>query len=217
MDCWPTREVNGAILVWYHDQKAAPDFEVPALPMGDRAAWTAPLCRAVDVSTHVQEMNENIFDLAHFVHIHHYLPGAEPSIDIDGAFAHVTLVGQGRLSGLKVTADTRSSMYGAGFTVIHVRKPVELAVIVLKTPTDEGQVRHRYGIVTPRRLPGLDGLLVRLASRQITQDVLADSTIWANKVHLKRPVLVRGDGPIMKFRKWHKQFYSEPLPVAAAQ
>lgn len=208
--CWPTREVNGAILVWFHADKAPPDYEIPALPMGDTSQWTAPVCRSVDVHTHVQEMNENIFDVAHFVHIHHYQQdGIETEVEEDGPFAHVTLTGRSNLYGLDFPAKTRNSMYGAGFTVIHVVEPIEMAVIVFKTPIDDERVQHRYGVVAPRRVRGLDQLLTRLFAPIVAADVRADSRIWDHKVHLTRPMLVPGDGPIMRFRRWHKQFYSE--------
>ena len=31
--------------------------------------------------------------------------------------------------------------------------------------------------------------------------------MWENKVFLQKPVLVRGDGPIMQMRRWLAQFY----------
>lgn len=207
---WPSQEVNGAILVWYHADGAAPGWEVPALPMANTRKWTQPHCRSVDVHTHVQEMNENVFDYAHFVYIHHYEPGPDPELELDGPFAHATLIGTTRITGFEQQAHTRASLYGAGFTVIHVNKPMEFAVIVMKTPLDERTVQHRYGIVSPKRLPGVDQLLLRLVAQQVTADVVADSRIWEHKAHLVRPLLVRQDGPIMKFRKWHEQFYSTP-------
>ena len=34
-----------------------------------------------------------------------------------------------------------------------------------------------------------------------------DIAIWENKILLKKPCLVRGDGPIFKVRRWWRQFY----------
>jgi cholesterol 7-dehydrogenase len=36
-----------------------------------------------------------------------------------------------------------------------------------------------------------------------------DLDIWENKVHLRKPLLVKGDGPIHKARRWFRQFYPE--------
>lgn len=166
----------------------------------------------MEVQTHVQEMNENLFDFSHFVHIHHYNQGASSHVEIDGPFAHVKLVGQGSLRGLETLVDTRNSMYGAGFTVIHVQAPIESAILVYKTPIESGRVQHRYAVTTRRRAPGLDRMLLAAIEWQVTRDVLADCSIWNNKSHLQRPLLVRTDGPIMQFRRWHRQFFSTTPP-----
>lgn len=36
-----------------------------------------------------------------------------------------------------------------------------------------------------------------------------DIAIWENKVYLRKPILVKGDGPMMKTRRWFSQFYNE--------
>jgi cholesterol 7-desaturase len=36
-----------------------------------------------------------------------------------------------------------------------------------------------------------------------------DIMIWENKKFLKNPVLVKGDGPMNKQRRWFKQFYEK--------
>ena len=43
------------------------------------------------------------------------------------------------------------------------------------------------------------------ASAQFHDDV----NIWERKKFAMRPILVKGDGPIMKMRTWYSQFYSE--------
>ena len=34
-----------------------------------------------------------------------------------------------------------------------------------------------------------------------------DISVWENKLFAKKPVLVKGDGPMMKQRRWYSQFY----------
>lgn len=34
-----------------------------------------------------------------------------------------------------------------------------------------------------------------------------DIDIWENKIHLRKPLLVQGDGPIHRLRRWFQQFY----------
>lgn len=48
------------------------------------------------------------------------------------------------------------------------------------------------------------------AIRQIDEDV----PIWEHKLHRTQPSLAPGDGPIMKFRRWARQFVdTQPLPA----
>ncbi len=42
-----------------------------------------------------------------------------------------------------------------------------------------------------------------------------DLLIWENKVHLKKPLLVRGDGPVTRLRRWYYQFYACGEPKIA--
>lgn len=47
-----------------------------------------------------------------------------------------------------------------------------------------------------------------------------DIDIWENKIHLPKPLLVQGDGPIHRLRRWFQQFYpdaTEPSSSEAAE
>jgi 3-ketosteroid 9alpha-monooxygenase subunit A len=41
--------------------------------------------------------------------------------------------------------------------------------------------------------------------------VMQDLRIWRNKVHRARPVLCEADIYLAEFRRWARQFYSEPV------
>eukprot|EP00762_Andalucia_godoyi_P006715 ANDGO_06195.mRNA.1 Cholesterol 7-desaturase len=40
-----------------------------------------------------------------------------------------------------------------------------------------------------------------------------DHPIWSAKTYVRTPMLVRGDGPILIFRKWYARFYSKSSPT----
>jgi hypothetical protein len=44
------------------------------------------------------------------------------------------------------------------------------------------------------------------------QEADKDIPLWENKLYLSSPLLCDGDGPIMQFRRWASQFYSD-VPV----
>src|SRR3954465_6633550 len=69
----------------------------------------------------------------------------------------------------------------------------------------------------PRRRgnPLLRLLVSWLVMREVARQYEQDKPIWEHKIHLPRPVLCDGDGPIWQFRKWSQRFYPAP-PIAGA-
>ena len=53
----------------------------------------------------------------------------------------------------------------------------------------------------------------RSPGRQLLKRERSEDT--AVPVFAQKPLLVKGDGPIMKMRAWYSQFYSEPTSMAA--
>ena len=51
---------------------------------------------------------------------------------------------------------------------------------------------------------------------RLVQGVEQDQPIWANKVHRAKPLLCKGDKYIAEYRRWVKQFYTDPAPLRAA-
>jgi 3-Ketosteroid 9alpha-hydroxylase C-terminal domain len=39
-----------------------------------------------------------------------------------------------------------------------------------------------------------------------------DLLMWENKILMNKPVLVKGDGPVPKLRRWYSQFYASGEP-----
>jgi len=46
--------------------------------------------------------------------------------------------------------------------------------------------------------------------QNMSSGVLDDLRIWENKIHRAQPVLCEADTYLADFRRWTKQFYSEP-------
>jgi phenylpropionate dioxygenase-like ring-hydroxylating dioxygenase large terminal subunit len=219
VQAYPVREQNGQVLVWFHSERAEPTFEVPHIEGFGDPGWTKPTFHSITVRAHVQEMNENVFDLAHFVSVHHFKDLPTADIRIDGPHVNVSLDGIAALPG-RPQARTRTNnlMHGAGITAIRVHSdvrfgpvnvPLEFLVVVGKTPIDDEQVEHRSAIVFRRAHPLLDPVLHLMVWRQVIADIEHDARIWDGKHYLARPVLVKREASIDQFRKWHRQFYSE--------
>jgi phenylpropionate dioxygenase-like ring-hydroxylating dioxygenase large terminal subunit len=223
---WNVREQNGQILVWFHSEGEGPTFEVPHMEGFGDPGWTKPTFHTLTVRTHVQEMNENVFDLAHFVSVHHFSTLPTADIRFEGPHVKMSLDGIAALPGRPLApTHVENVMHGAGFTTIRVRSrvhfgpvglPLEAMIVIGKTPIDEQHVEHRYSIVFRRTNVLLDRILHPMMRRQTIADIHQDSKIWENKQYLPKPVLVKPEGPIAQFRQWHRQFYSGPSSSAEA-
>jgi phenylpropionate dioxygenase-like ring-hydroxylating dioxygenase large terminal subunit len=219
MRAWPVREVNGLILVWYHaDEDAAPSFEIPTLAEVGNEEWTPYERRRWTIRTRHQEMAENAVDSAHF----HYLHGTSnmPSsrAEAEGPILHVfSTTGMSTPRG-GVDGSVESTSYGFGYSTVRFRGIVETLLVSSMTAIDDEHIDVRFNF-TIKKLPdkdvtqGVGKAFIREVSRQLEQDI----PIWEHKVYFDHPVLCDGDGPIGLFRKWCRQFYSQPVSAVVAE
>ncbi len=213
---WPVREVNGMIMVWHHAAGEPPSWEVPALPEHGDPAWTPYEHRRWKIRTHNQEMAENAVDLAHFRYLHG--TADMPTIvetDAQGPVLHAVSqilmrTPMGKTSG---TVDVHA--HGFGFTTTRFTGIVETLLVSSVTAIDDEHVDVRFSF-TLKKLAHKDVTLtvgkhyIAEIERQLEQDI----PIWENKIYVTPPLLAEGDGPIGLYRKWCRQFYSEPRATA---
>ena len=81
----------------------------------------------------------------------------------------------------------------------------------LFTPVDEARVEVT-GVFSMKRVRNrlVTWLLTKKAMREGGRTITEDIPIWEHKVYRGAPLLCDGDGPIMRYRQWTRQFYSEP-------
>ena len=64
------------------------------------------------------------------------------------------------------------------------------------------QVLHEGG-----RLRSIaERIAARIATHGFVHDVRQDVPIWASQRYVSRPALAHGDGPIVPYRRWARQF-----------
>ncbi len=220
-------ERHGLLLAWHGSQGEPPAFDIPD---ADMTGWTHWREHVFELRGHPQEVAENGVDFGHFAAIHGYdaVQATEP-LQTDGPTLRAAyrfrrprgLRGQGAL-------DTEIAILqqGLGYALVeaHVTNlGVRTRQLVLALPLGDDRLQLRIALsvdhkLEPRRvhpllawLPGA-WLAERLANRALQgyiEDVAQDLPIWQNKIHLSRPALAAGDGPIGPYRKWVRQFYPE--------
>ena len=209
---WHVVERNGLILAWYHELGEPPSWEVPVVAEFGNDEWTTYETRRWKIKTHNQEMAENAVDSAHFHYVHGTMEMPSSRAEQTGIVLHVQSDTKMKTPMGPVKGSVEVHAYGFGFTLTRFRGIVETLLVSSATTIDEDYVDMRFSF-TVKKLPTKDvtstvgAAFIREIDRQLAQDI----PIWENKIYVNPPLLVETDGPIGVFRRWAKQFYSEPI------
>lgn len=196
---YPTHEQDGLVLFWYHAGGAAPGYEVPSFDEAHDDTWSGPVEYRGELVASLQDMAENNVDYTHFFFVHgrDALDESSSRFSTDGPFS--TVVETFDDKGLTFTRYT----YGPGIALLRI--PDLATVLTTTTPIDRRHVRLLWHFYFP---PGLESVAEDIIDGVVGDHGLgADEPIWRDKVFRERPMLVKGDGPIVEFRRWYEQFY----------
>lgn len=229
----PVREVHGHVLAWWAADARPPDWE-PILV--DTDGWSDPVGTTLELVGHVQDVAENGVDLGHFAAVHRYFDVSDPLIeDFDKpilhsrfAFSRANPVAAG-LPPVRSVFDTR--ICGLGFSLtdltiesvgLHCRVylfatqlAAERMSFTISVSVDRRPAATARGLGRALRSALLTAALTRFLLRKVVADVEQDRAIWEHRLHLARPGLVEGDGPVAAFRRWARQF--DPAPSRPQQ
>lgn len=213
---YPVRELAGMIFIWFDLAGHPPRWDLPVLPELEYPDYAlfCPTDACWRFESHPQEVLENVVDLAHFKYVHGVTAFGDLSFETSGpmcrAVAEVNFVtSRGSTSGA-----VSSELWGLGIDVVRHQGlgPPSCGVMTV-TPIDGVQIEARYMFVLPtdpktgavsRYGRGLIGDFMK----QITQDI----PIWERKIYRPSPSLAMGEGPIMEYRRWARQFYGLASP-----
>lgn len=217
---WPSAEVNGFIVTYYHQQNEPPNWEIPALETNSN--WTPLIYKSYLLNDHPQEITENSVDIGHFPVTHKYKKVTalrKPIIENQFLSTKYSFVKENPPfinfilpKGQKIYIET--NIYGLGYSQVNVKIPklnLTLRMWVLPTPINAKKLKLRLVMSLQRRegiIGGIDFILSKLILEGFAKDTQQDFAIWENKIFLEAPALAEGDGPIGKYRKWARQFYT---------
>jgi nitrite reductase/ring-hydroxylating ferredoxin subunit len=222
---WPVRERNGVLLVWHHRHHSPPSFEVPDLDAVAMTRLSRTTTACLEFNGHPVATSENSVDMSHLAEVHHYTDVAMiHAFNADGPQASVSytmrrpigIPGAARLPALRrstthVKFDVR--LFGLGVSLVEAHIPrlrVRTRQLVLATPVAPGRVELRLALQVLHdggRLRSIaDGITARIATYGFVHDARQDVPIWASQRYVSRPPLAHGDGPIVPYRRWARQF-----------
>lgn len=236
---WPVRELHGLLLMWYHAEGHAPDWEIPALPT---EGYLPLLHREWTLHSHPQETTENSVDIGHLSVVHGYTNvEMHGEVVTDGPYLTARYAMSRPVPFLgRHIASMRNRfelhVYGLGYSYVDVTVEsyhIQTRLFVLACPTDAESITLRIGASTRRIdspgavhpvlriipkaliLPLLNRLAAKGALAGLAHDVAQDFEIWQHKVYFSPPILAEGDGPVGRYRYWARQFYSGDIDVPA--
>ncbi len=215
----PVCEVNGLIMVYYHSQGEAPNWQMPELPKWNSQDWTPFQRESWKIRTHPQEMAENAMDTAHMLYLHgqSFRALKKAEFEINGTMLTQRLLPQYRLSifrqlGIDAEGSVEISCYGLGcqasYTVIKAIIEFHSLTLFMLTPID-GEFLDVHVLVSTKKVFNkiVTYILRSKSMAEVSYNLQQDIPIWENKVYLSQPLLSEADGPIMQYRRWAQQFY----------
>ncbi|XP_063001020.1 cholesterol 7-desaturase nvd-like [Elgaria multicarinata webbii] len=231
---WPSCEVGGMIVVWYHCDGISPTWQVPEQEEISSHAWLFRGITEHFVSAHIEEIPENAADVAHLTFLHgpfilsgmdlrytnsplwaffkhhwqsEWQPEPEPEAHCSSMHVHhsVTVFGK-HVSLLDLTVSVRQ--VGPGLVFLLFKHPfLGQGVIIHSVTPVEPLLQHVvHRMYYQRNIPALIPKCMLWAECvQFERDIM----IWNNKQYLSKPLLVKEDAAILRHRRWYSQFYSK--------
>lgn len=209
---WPVQEKNGMIFVWRHAEKKPPEWDFPEVSELDDPAWSQPRTFEQIMEAPLQDTHENNNDPEHFLYVHGNVTPSSTQAEYSSRDQHYRIVDEQEIQtpfGTFHGVLTRDS-YGLGLTVIRQEGLGDAGLLLFTstTPIDERRVISRWVLTATKDTADVAGEEFIAA---FTAGVRQDLPIWKHKVHRARPVLCKADVHLAQFRKWARQFYSDPV------
>ena len=226
---FPSREINGMILAWWSADGGPPRWELPESP--SNADWGKVRMTTLRFRGHPQETTENSVDVEHLAYTHGYVDVEPRSATIEGAYLNsvfdFTVIR--RIAGPWKTlarVETDVHVHGLGYSLVEAyEKTLNLhsRLWVLATPVDGTYIDLTLVTqVRKMRSPGhfimgfgflpvnwRHRIMTRILLNEEIKFVKQDVVIWERKRFQTPPRLSLSDGPIGRYRRYCRQFYSD--------
>ena len=204
---WPVEEADGVIYVWYHPEKAAPKWEIARLPDCPDGKWVLAESHDWIVNTHVQEITENGQDYAHFNAVHGVQGPAAGEFEMDGWGRRNKIVAQMVTPRGPMTGIIDVNSLGPGQSIVEYIDVSHVVQSQQVTPIDSEHTHIRWQMFHP---PGISDGKLRVTTariRDLVKQINQDIPIWNSKRYRTDPILVKGDGPMLAYRRAYQRFY----------
>jgi len=215
---FPVMERNRFIYAWRHVEDAAPTWEPAHREQLSSPDWSAFDKRRWTIRTQAQELVENIVDGVHFQYVHG--TAGMPNSDIRFDAHRIVSDNRAKLNTPKGEVDGRLfiEQEGLGMTFTHYTGAWDVVFVTSSTPVDRTSCMTWISFaVNQSRGMRLDRGVAKGIIEEVTGQLNQDIPIWEHKTFRARPMIASGDGPILPYRAWAKQFYSSETAKLAIE
>ncbi|GAB3627025.1 3-ketosteroid-9-alpha-hydroxylase [Pandoraea terrae] len=206
---YPTREVDGMVLMWYHPQGAEPDFEPYASTALQRDAWILFDSHAWVSTSPYCDIFENLFDTAHIVQLHG--AGKMPVMRTMEPMPHGLYVDYEMDPEAEEFGIGKLEINFTGVTAIHqlFEGPGWATnFIIASTPIDNERFIQTVRLYVKDLGSSLfNEQIGRPWIERFKYEVEQDFKVLDYKKHLPKPRLCGGDGPIYQYRAYASRYY----------
>ena len=203
---WPLLECNGVLMAFHHSAGAAPQRDLPAIAEFASPEWTAPAPHQYRMRTHIQEIAENVIDLAHTRFLH----GMEEELTMKDFEPDADIL-RFRLEGR--STQMTAELHGLGFQMYRFHTDlgdgaVDFLHLITPTAVDDEHIEWRLMHSVKRASDDTQTRRIEeMVGSYVDSGAQADAAIFEHKTYVSAPVLSDADGPIVPLRRWAQQFY----------
>ena len=205
----PVQEKYGLIWAWWHPKDEEPSFDLPTIPEFEDPDGHVEVRRGCwDIGTCLQEIGENSVDTPHLRFLH----GAPiiPTVDAraDGHLWHFDImsgyiVGEGHGPGAQVVRHSKDDVKMLMFST-----PLPVTAELTRTRMHFTWKKYPEGSEKAQIAEHLYYHSIGAAEGEESKGFAeVDLIVWDNKKYRPKPLLCDGDGPIVAWRNYFKQFY----------
>jgi len=223
---WKSLEINGVILVHFDAEGRQASWEPPKIEGIGSGSWRFHGRIEHRIHVHIQEIPENGADTAHLNVLHiptvmgsdsivrHHWDATWEADEKETHKSNIVVKEQMLFCGRYVPfsySEAKINQYGPGLVYIHMYTPLgEMWILEAVTPVGPLHQKVDHTIWAP---PWIPRFLVKFALWNFISQFGRDVPIWDTKTFTHNPMVLKGDGPLLQYRRWFSRFYSENSPT----
>ena len=205
---WPTAEVNGMVMVWYHSQRAEPQWEPVKFEDVGRDDWTEFRKYEWHVYSALENIADNAVDVSHFKYVHGAKTVPEYEFEFDGIARKITSHLKMETPRGEVAGKIESVNFGPGQGMVRFSGITDTIMVTGTCPVERDKTHNRMAFSQPKaNVDGPMAGLTRAIIKNITRQFDQDKVILDRHVRVEPPMVCEGDGPFGRNRVYYSQFY----------